>query len=1032
MQDSTTSTDATQGNSTINGTDMSGTVPKSPDNSRANRRSSGLPQMNFNNADDEDTLTSTIYSSDSEPADAVEEIEDEEDDGTSGSDSDDGTMMTIETEDITGTTIASDRSPGSDDGSSTLEEALRIAAQRAGTQRLEEGDSQDTSDGEEVIPSFGWVKKPSQAPSAQSTGSDDNGTNMDLDMDMEMTNAVGGILRPQNDVTMNQNEDMSMDVTQAFGGILHQDKTLTRQPVFGGDDGNGMTMELTSAFGGIHHAQAEDHWESDANEEMSMEFTAALGTYFAQQKRASIDASRRRTLDRANVAEAEDATMDMDMTVGVGGILSPAGQAYNDADAEDTGGMDMTTAIGGIVPTAESKRQSLRSKGVDEAQKPSTPDTTAASAARKPLSSRATLLPKMPEPTAEFLDSPDLSAFRGKGLRRSQGTSLFNAPKSPSSAKPQTPEAPSTPASVASRTRSKSPRSATLRGKKAIDASSSPLRSPVSAKKPPRSASRLFEDNVKTGQRTPTVVLTPQTRRLSGLGADKSGLGSPQVTALLDGRGSIGQSATHFIPGQRSDTDFEDPQMMAEEVDRERQSEGDKENKHARFSAETSKSQEDSDATFNLRGMIDSLSPKRPLYGRKSLHVGSAKGLLGKRPVELDDDDESENDGIKRLKGHQGSPVKNVKLKHPPSVSETTGRPLRARRALDDSENHTAPINMSPVKMSMTTSSQSDGRFKEPNNAQTIHDVNFHQLHPRAEEEPIEDEQGRIQLQDFLNLTSIRFMELTTTKRRHTVAPGAVQGGNSGEKGDEMSLERCVVSGACTIPMLELYQHSCRELRNYIAEGRRMVREIEVETFEENPPLFQEYLSATPEVKALMDNQFKNVKTHARLLSKAMWYEWRMKLQEGLKEGLVKISDGMDCDDGMLEEREGILAASLPKLVAKFDAAEEDFDNLQEAAQELADCDPAELHAARDELTNMTADTDAKKKLIEELRAQLEEATAEAEDLTAQKQHLQYQIQASENIREACRGWTGSEVDAIKGMYFPKTMRAYANLPSSG
>ena len=91
--------------------------------------------MNFHNADD-DTLTSTIYSSDSEPPDAIEEIE--ENSGSS-SDSDDGTMMTIETEEVTGTTVASERY-GSDEESSTLDRALRMAAQRAGTQRLDDGD----------------------------------------------------------------------------------------------------------------------------------------------------------------------------------------------------------------------------------------------------------------------------------------------------------------------------------------------------------------------------------------------------------------------------------------------------------------------------------------------------------------------------------------------------------------------------------------------------------------------------------------------------------------------------------------------------------------------------------------------------------------------------------------------------------------------------------------------------------------------------------------------------------------------------
>jgi kinetochore protein Spc7/SPC105 len=51
-------------------------------------------------------------------------------------------------------------------------------------------------------------------------------------------------------------------------------------------------------------------------------------------------------------------------------------------------------------------------------------------------------------------------------------------------------------------------------------------------------------------------------------------------------------------------------------------------------------------------------------------------------------------------------------------------------------------------------------------------------------------------------------MELTTTKRRHTVAPGAIKDSAfATDADDDISLERCVVAGACTVPMLELFQH---------------------------------------------------------------------------------------------------------------------------------------------------------------------------------------------------------------------------------
>jgi hypothetical protein len=111
---------------------------------------------------------------------------------------------------------------------------------------------------------------------------------------------------------------------------------------------------------------------------------------------------------------------------------------------------------------------------------------------------------------------------------------------------------------------------------------------------------------------------------------------------------------------------------------------------------------EEKDATINLKEMIESLTPKKKkLNGRKSLHVGAAKGILGKRPVELDDDEEDEDS--KKVEGQRGSPVKNVKLPGPPSKVETTGRITRTNRkgsgqTADNIETATPTTGASPLR----------------------------------------------------------------------------------------------------------------------------------------------------------------------------------------------------------------------------------------------------------------------------------------------------------------------------------------------
>lgn len=992
------------------------------------RRSSVASSSNFHQQDD-DTAT-TLYSSDSEPADVVEEEIVEDDDGSS-SDSDDGTMMSVVTEEVTGTSMGSDRTGVYNDeqeNSSTLDEALRLAAQRAGTQRLEQVESSDEDDEEEVIPSFGWIKKGNQNggnPERLSSQPDvtrdlttqtDGGTEMDMDMDMDMTNAVGRIIKPSQDQQSDQGEeDMSMDVTSALGGIINQRKPSqdAQEPADEEDAPmDGATMEFTTALGGIRNSQPnendQDGDDFDDNEDMSMELTTVLGGVLGQKKRKSVGPPRRKSTRR--MSENGDATMDM--TTGFGAIVSTSNEG--EAEAEDDGDatMGMTAAIGGIISNRpEGPHNFGQSIFRDEAEQPVSGNKAAPVAAQQSLVSPG----KPTSPTrgsrhpSHENSSPGLSAFRGNSLRRSIGPQAAVHESFGADSRTPSPEKAATPKSI-----TKSPRMATSSPQRGSQRTPSPRRPSVahSPKTTPRSSqgkkrtSSVFQIDEETGNRTPSVVLTP--RRLSGVGLDKSGLGSPRVAALFERRGSIGDSATSFVPGQRV-VSFADPKVIADEIDKDRQLEQDKENGRSIMEREADGLQEDKEPTLNLREMIDSLSPKRnPLRGRKSLHVGSASGLLGKRPFELDDEeaeeseDAEENYGVKRLKGHQGSPVKNIKLRNPPSKAETTGRTIDASNSASFS---------SPVK-----SPKPHIRFREVDDQPTTREVDF-------ESSPVKDagqlereaEDGRIHLQDFLNMTSIRFMELTTTKRRHTAAPSSFKNGTFDDGEDDMSLERCVVTGACTVPTLELYQHSCRELKKYISDGRRIVKEIETDTWEENPALFQEYMSATAEVKALMDNQFKNVKTHARLKSKAGWYEWRTELQHGLKAGLQNIGEGMEGDEQLLRKQQDLLDSVMPALVERHKVLQEEAENLEEVARELADCDPEELQSARDELADLDHDVAEKKKLIAELKQQLEESTADVETLAAKKESYLADIVESEKIREECRGWTSAEIDTFKG-----------------
>lgn len=163
-----------------------------------------------------------------------------------------------------------------------------------------------------------------------------------------------------------------------------------------------------------------------------------------------------------------------------------------------------------------------------------------------------------------------------------------------------------------------------------------------------------------------------------------------------------------------------------------------------------------------------------------------------------------------------------------------------------------------------------------------------------------------------------------------------------------------------------------------------------------------------------MDNQFRNVKTHARLLSKATWYEWRMKLLEGLKEGLHRHVQDMKADDELLSKREELLNNAVPPLVEKHASLQQEASNLQQLVEEMESCDQDELRGAREKLSNVEEEIEARKRELEQLQAEAQEKSKIIEAGSEKRDEYLAQIQEAERITEECRGWSARDIRELK------------------
>ena len=823
--------------------------------------------MNFNNPEDS---SSSPYSGASDDTNQTFVTADEVDKDSDSSSNDDDL---VEDETVTG--IDGDdntfRSAGDSTGSSgRLEAALQQAAKQAGTQGIdydEHGDITMEMADDEVTDAFTpWMKKGQCVPQLVGDPS--------ALQDQENLNPFSPAFKANVTRKVNEEEDGTMEMTQAVGGILpaadtsqSSPKRRRRKSVTGNQrrssvarrrssgDGSALgdeTIDLTMAIGGIQQNQeapigeGQDGQSADEDEELTMEFTSVIGGVVQQNNRDANSAddqlANNQLLQDANRRQsAGSATNDetMDITFAAGGIL-PSITERTEPPEDRTQDMNITAAVGAILPEQLSTGNKAEAKVLME-QETDVGQLTGSpffgTPRQKPVGvglSDERALPAHVKTMASETGSPSLTTSQPrssirKGMGRPTATPKSQQPTPVK--KPNTPSKQLTPQMMRPTTPGKTPPSKNVAMRTASPKKLFKAEIRAEAKKAPDSTPRpsnpnpLFRQDLETGATTPSIVLKPHRRRSSGLGIDREGLGSPRVTALLDRRGSIGENAKAFVAQgpAPSGVGFADPQVMELEIDQERAEDQRRESGRGILEDEADNQDLEEDATANLKNMIESLTPqKKKLKGRKSLHVGAAKGILGKRPAELDED-EDEEDSPKRLKGREGSPVKKVKLPAPPPKNATTGRTTRStRRSLAETAGNVGTPSGSASPLKTGTSPKDQSRFKD---AEARSPARIHLFEQKLDASAIgginvTQEEDRIHLQDFLNMTSIRFMELTTTKRRHTVAPNATLeqsakkvslGAQDEEQADASNeLENCVVAGACTVPMLELYQHVCQ------------------------------------------------------------------------------------------------------------------------------------------------------------------------------------------------------------------------------
>ncbi|TIA90725.1 hypothetical protein E3P81_03233 [Wallemia ichthyophaga] len=818
----------------------------------------------------------------------------------------------------------------------------------------------------------------------------------DGSMTMEMTQAVGGMLggerREEDDHeengekannhhhdnnsvadmslasnTTHNNESMAMEMTGAVGGLMEAEKSVneTKNHINESDSGSSeddqenesMAMEMTGAVGGL--MEAEKGAKNDSSDEAAEEH---------DQESANDGKS---TADMSLISNpAQNESMTMEMTQAVGGPMNvptipeendSSDSSDSDDNADATMTMEITKPIGKGILVNDETRRLRKSLGPRVSRVSFAPSVKAsplkAGAGPRPslksaLKSSTSFTPApapapapSPKKASISISSPDAESKGGK-------RSSFAAPTQSSLMKKET----------------KSVRHS-LGGALGGAGTSSPLRSALkNAAKSPNKKRASFAGEVRQDdgeeekkeqdndleweknyehkqqqehQINTEKLMSPLVQRLQLASPLRP---SPLKLDVAAEKGDEKEKLTHK-PRRRSSLALSTqaleatPDTLATEKEQEEQSKNDREREYEREAEEERVKEEQRrreaeqgrNTTTESDAMdMDKTAPEQEQSGtptrRRSLHAQQMTPSKLRRSISA---------------SNAGSPMSTPKRQSLRLASSVTTPQKEAfantHEPSPQPEAAPSPPPAPPIRNEFAAGPETERMIEGLMQEEEQEDNGESSV-----EAPVQ-----ISLNDFLELTDMKFLDgISTIKRRSTVGPGGLSGENA-PMHEPSSLEY-LRAHAVTGPKLEMMYWCCHELKRYISEGIEALNSYEREVDNENPPVIVDYLLASEDMRVRIEAQLKIVKNSSRLNAKRVWYGWRKELVSGHAESLNESFNGLEKDARVLQETRGALGENLPQLHALKDKLETELRRERDIVRDIASCDKEEVEGLRE------------------------------------------------------------------------------------
>ncbi|KAG9314627.1 hypothetical protein JVU11DRAFT_5432 [Chiua virens] len=292
---------------------------------------------------------------------------------------------------------------------------------------------------------------------------------------------------------------------------------------------------------------------------------------------------------------------------------------------------------------------------------------------------------------------------------------------------------------------------------------------------------------------------------------------------------------------------------------------------------------------------------------------------------------------------------------------------------------------------------KSSAHTLDDQNTQPDHD-NDVQQRSEVEEEGVEDSQGpRISIEQFFEMTGIRFMDDIAAPRRSVVNPSVLRPSRRASMEAQIPLAEYVVAMAVNVPQLELYSHEAGE-----------------EAQKATPPLFQEFVSTDESGQAELLHQLKLIKVHNHAQAKSEWYDWKAQWVEQLyqktNEGFKNLETDAKTLEGIIRQAQDIV----PALQQEYDELMAELEREKAEVAELERCDRNYLNELKATLAEQSAELDTYHADVKEAQTKLDRLHEKFHEVRSQKKGVMAVVEDAERRIHIQKNSTRAEIFHLK------------------